>query len=353
VKTISVIGQSNSIGKGLFVDQLKEKTGIRLINAARVGASPSVLAPYMAFSDAFFAGVDYCILDLCIVDRYTLIDRSTNYLCICKWVEWIGHKARRNGCEPIFLLLPIEHAIDELSVLTLYEAIATFNGFFYLDARKLIKTMAAVRDCSTKELYSDDMHVGLDVSTAIADELEKFIATHEKRRYNERIVTVPLKQFEVISFAGLGQNEVNYRSCLMTFSGIRLHKDFVIRISTGEIEHVHAFMINASQSFRKLALDGNVRVIKNVNVRPHISGSAMEARIVPICTPLRDRSGAISISIAGDDEPPTEPSMQQLDIDLDTPAFVEIAGILVETGTQMISYEAFVPSACEAAILEA
>jgi hypothetical protein len=342
--TFTVIGQSNSMANSSFVENIASREGVALKSPVRLGASPSIIGPYFV-TDGFFAGIDFCLLDLCVVDRFALINKSVNYYSITKWVEWIGHRARAEGCQPIFLLLPISHAIDEENtIIDLYRSIIRANSFFYLDAAPLVKETAKETDRSIDELYSDSLHPGDIIKKKIAGELCVFFERYQPfRRQAFNFVDRNFRVLEMGAYAS-PQDAVFYRNRLMSFNGIRLTGACSVELETGPIDCVHGVMVNAAKSFRNLVITGDTRFVKGTAMKPHRVDVEFEARLVPISSPIRDSKGKLILSLAKIGEAPMEPTMQGLDSDPYGPDVAEIGGILVEGNNPIMrSYMASVP----------
>jgi hypothetical protein len=346
----AAIGTSNSIMKDCFTWHLfnnpANNSGMSVTSAGLLGASPSAIGPYFISSDAFFQNCDYCLIDLCVIDLTVVNGKSADLLSIMQWVEWIGHMARRNGCQPVFVLIPvIEYATHPHPVFDLYRSIIRRHQFHYLDVRDLIRNLTAGEISAIEPLYLDGAHLGDAISQTMAGILKRFFLSDSRAEYREVDITFAFRNFHTLSLAKLaapGVKRVSHKTGLLSFEGIELSAQAPIEINVGRIDRVHAVMVNAARCYRKVVFEGDESVVKNFSLRPYFPVS-LEGRLTPIVAPLRDRSGRITLTIARDDAVTDEPTMHEMPITDDTPASVEFSDLLVEAGTQVVTYQARVP----------
>lgn len=329
-----------------FLWHLRKHPDISLKSTGLLGACPSALGPYCISSDQFFQGCDYCLIDLCVIDLTVINLKAADLLSIAQWVEWIGHMARRNGCQPVFVLIPvIEYAVHPHPLFDLYHAIIRRYGFPFLDVRDLIRNLTGGDGAALGALYYDGAHLGNAISQTVAATLMEFFRADARDEHREVDTTFAFKQFRRLNLAQLAAPHVTrvaLETGLIAFEGIELTAQAPIEIDVGSIEKVHAVMINAARSFRKVAFDGDERVVKNLHFRPYYP-VPLEARLTPIITPLRDRRGKMTLSIAADDVATDELTMHEYPIDEGAPRSVEFSDLLVETGTRLLTYRARIP----------
>jgi hypothetical protein len=329
-----------------FLWHLRMHPDISLRSTGLLGACPSALGPYSISSDLFFQDCDYCLIDLCVIDLTVIDLKAADLLSIAQWVEWIGHMARRNGCEPVFVLIPvIEYAARPHPVFDLYEAIIRRYGFPFLDVRDLIRNLTGGDGAAFGALYKDGAHLGNAISRTVAATLMEFFRADSRDEHREVDTTFAFKEFRRLNLAQLAESHVtrvSLKTGLIAFEGIELTAQAPIEIDVGPIEKVHAVMVNAARSFRKVAFDGDERVVKNLHFRPYFP-VPLEARLTPIITPLRDRRGKLTLSIAADDAAMDELTMHEYPIEEGAPGSVELSDLLVETGTRVQRYRAKMP----------
>ena len=153
----AVVGQSNSIIQGGFVDLLRRMGSVRFERLGRIGASPSILAPFF-MTEGFLAGCEYCLLDFCVVDAAGIEDGTYSTERSLVWAEWACHQARRYGCEPILVIIPRAHEIGELAPLVrLYREMAGRLRCHFLDAGAVAGRLLGAGGAS---LYADAAHPG-------------------------------------------------------------------------------------------------------------------------------------------------------------------------------------------------
>jgi hypothetical protein len=339
----ATIGTSNSIMKDCFVWHLSHSPDVSLsLRGGLLGASPSAIGPYFAASDDFFKDCDYCLIDLCVIDLTVVNGKTADLLSILQWVEWIGHTARKNGCQPIFVLIPvIEYATQPHPVFDLYRSIIAQQRYFFLDVRELIQNIVQGDNAKIEPLYKDGAHLGDAISQTMAATLLAFFRADSKDHYRGVDTTFAFKDFRRLNLAqlvGARATRVSHRTGLIAFDGIRISAP--LELSVGRIDRVHAVMANAARSYRKVAFEGDERFVKSFNIRSYYPEAPFEARLIPICAPLRDRAGKITLSIAADDAAVDELTMHEVGEFSDTPVSVEFSDLLVETGTNLITYRA-------------
>ncbi len=352
----SVIGQSNSIIRNGYFETAVANRYFEVGASARLGASPSVLGPY-SVTGSFFNGSDFCIIDLCVVDSSALGEGSITEDQIGEWVSWIGHTARRYGCQPIFVLIPMLHQLtDKGGVLDLYKSIAQKNGFYFIDVRTIISSIGV----DGSDLYTDVAHPNIKLSDVIADRLKRFIdnfsynsLSHEEICFTFRIFErLSVKDFSLVGSHVVNQ-EVHYETSLLKFDGLRLSAGSQVFIESRNMVRVHAVMVNAASSFKKICLQGDKRLVKNLNLRAFSHNVPFEARLVPLMAPLKSSSGTLMLELAQDDELVNEPTMHGCVLSREMPQHVEIGDLLIESATEMVAYTASVPHVSDLDIINA
>jgi len=338
----AAIGTSNSVMKGCFAWHLFNCPGISLKSSGLLGASPSAIGPYFISSDDFFKDCDYCLIDLCVIDLTVVDLKAADLVGIAQWVDWIGHMARKNGCQPIFILIPVmEYAVHPHPVFDLYRAIIRLHRYLFLDVRDLIRTITHGDNAAVASLYLDGAHLGDAISQTMAAILSDFFRSDRQVIYRDVDMTFAFKLFSRLNLTqivGEQVTRVSHKTGLISFDGIQLTGQKPIELHVGRIDKVHAIMVNSAQCYRKVVFDGDERLVKNFSLRPYYP-VALEARL----TPLRDRDGRITLSIAAGGAVTDELTMHEYPIDDDTPAIVELSDLLVETGTRLVTYRARMP----------
>jgi hypothetical protein len=337
---IAVLGQSNSIlGAGFFNKFLERHQPIEVVAAGRVGASPSIIGPYFA-RHSFFRGAEYCIVDMCAID-FSLVSGGTIGLYdVIRWLEWIGHSAKKAGCEPIFVCIPVSN-IDAAKLL-ISTCISLFerNEWFYLDVRTCIRTLLQGSDRRAEDLYRDPSHPGVELAEFTADALAKLIEQIKETEMTVVDRVYPLIKFDVINLQErIKDHLVSYETSLIRFNGVRLERGKSYTIETGDITAVSGMMVNSAACKGVLSIHGDRAFHKNLRLRPY-HPTQFEARLVPICKPLRDDNGRLTLSTAAGpvgESDVTFHSTQSLDDDL---GYVEIADMIVERGYDLFTYSA-------------
>lgn len=341
----SVLGQSNSILTEGYFDYFSKHPSIEITKNGRLGASPSLLAPYFC-EDSFFLDADYCIIDLCVIDQVMNWAHAVDLYSIAQWLEWLVHQARFAGCQPVFLMIPHEASITNYSpVLHLYRSIAQQQECYFLDMAAIIKDDMEKTGNAAKHYYRDNNHPSPQTSKLIADLLADFLLDTHNTFKPARKVTAFIRNFERVDILPFASADavVHRENSLMSMDFIRLEEGRAIEIPCGQIERIHGVMVNAAYSFRKLKIVGRNQVTKNLCIYKSNNASDFRAQLIPLLSPIRDFQGKISLSIAKNDEEVSEPTYQAQEPTNQTPSIIEISGLVIERTPSMINYTATIP----------
>jgi hypothetical protein len=336
---------------GGYFSQLLSMGNIKMTGSCRLGASPSVIGPYF-LNSTMLHSANFCIIDCCIMD-YTLLVRS---LCteedVDQWVDWIVQKSLFEDCQPIFVLIPIDFYADKpFKFFDLYYKIINKRGLFYLDVRDLVRMLCAQTGRPPEVFYADGAHPGDELSTLMAVTLDKFISGYSSIHHEIRDMVAVRKEFRVINLSRSSSDEferVQYTSSLLDFRGIRLYEGQTCVVQTTPFVRLHAVMINAAKSRKKIRILGSDAVYKNLNVKSYNATASFEGRLVPISGKIADLDGSVTISIANDSVTSESSllSSETFDGDID---YVEISDLLIEieieTETLQVTREIRVPVA--------
>jgi hypothetical protein len=311
------------------------------MRSACLGASPSVIGPYF-LRDGFFADADYCLIDTCVVDFSVLQNETTDYYQIVKWIEWLGHKVRLSGCQPIFILIPLQHlALSNPPILRIYRSIINAFGYLFLDVRDVLAGLIEGGRIRIEDLYKDPAHMGPELCQEVAEVLGRFFSAADPFLYRRMEVTCAIKEFEVINVgdvcASPQSSRVERSNSFLQFSGLVVEQDSVFIAEVDRVRQLHAVMVNAAKSNARLAIMGDVRVVKSFNLIPY-SPVDFEARLIPIRSPLQDQRGTIGFSMAGTDEPCSETTMQESAAVDSEGRCVEVSDLVLERDTKVVSY---------------
>lgn len=339
----SIIGQSNSIYSAGYCGVLLRTGGIKLAGSGRLGASPSVIGPFFAADGALF-DAEYVVIDCCVIDMNGPTSHGWSLHDIRSWVEWIGHSARLQGCEPIFLLIPAATALAGTNaVLATYEDVIQQHRYCYLDVRDVLKEIP--EDPLT--LFRDVAHPGERVSERIANLLAKFMVARRSHKENALDVHVSVKDFVRINIqdhTDQGPAAVTHATTLLNFRGISLEEGVVARVQTGPCRKLHAVMVNSYRSRGNLSICGRESITKAFSFRPYGTGGVCEARLIPIQSTVTDRAGFLEFMIAPSDATPSEVTAALKPMTVGERAEIEISDLLIETGETMHDYRAYICS---------
>ncbi|MGI4810459.1 MAG: hypothetical protein ACRYF2_20410, partial [Janthinobacterium lividum] len=289
----AVVGQSNSIIRGGFIDQLRRMGSVSIERMGRIGASPSILAPFF-MTEGFLAPCDYCLLDFCVVDAAGIEDRTYSTGQSLLWAEWACHQARRYRCEPILVIIPRAHEIGERAPLVqLYREMAGRLGCHFLDAGDLAGRLPGA---GGEPLYADSTHPGEALSQAMAAVLERFMLERREDRRRERVETELrwVERLSVVDLAGDATAIVRPDS-LLSFRGVDVMRGAPLRLRTGAFGGLIGVLVNAAACTHDGVFAGSRRVVKRLTLRPY-SRTEFEARLVPFGVRLGDGDGWLGVS---------------------------------------------------------
>ena len=342
LSSCAVVGQSNSIIQGGFVDQLRRAGSLSFERMGRIGASPSILAPFF-MTDEFLRGCDYCLLDFCVVDAAGIDDGSYSTRQSLLWAEWACHQARRHGCEPILVIIPRAHESGGGSALVQrYREMAGRLGCYFLDAGevagRLLGAGGGVLRSDAAPLYLDAAHPGEALSRAMAAILERFMLERRRERRRE-VVRAEVRRVERLSVAELaaGATVILRPDSLLSFRGVDVIRGEALRLRTGAFGGLIGVLVNAAACTHDGVFAGSRRVVKRLTLRPY-SRTEFEARLVPFGVRLGDGDGWLGVSASGPGERWEDDTMQAVPGGI-MPYRVEIADLLVDRGAETAGYE--------------
>lgn len=342
----AVVGQSNSIIQGGFVDRLRRMGTVSLERMGRIGASPSILAPFF-MTEGFLSACDYCLLDFCVVDAVGIEDRTYSTGQSLLWAEWACHQARRHGCEPILAIIPRAHEIGGRAPLVQsYREMAGRLGCHFLDAGALAGRLGA----DGASLYADAAHPGEALSGAMAAILERFMLERRRDRRRDRRrepVRVEVRRVERLSVVDLAGDAtaITRPDSLVSFRGVDVMRGAPLRLRTGAFGELIGVLVNAAACTHDGVFAGSRRVVKRLTLRPY-SRREFEARLVPFGVRLGDGDGWLGVSGSHPGEQWEDDTMQAVPGGI-MPYRMEIADLLVDRGVKRVAYEAGVPATRE------
>ncbi len=337
IVSCAVVGQSNSIIRDGFVDLLRRRGTVSIERMGRIGASPSILAPFF-MSDEFLSGCDYCLLDFCVVDAAGIEGGTYSSQQSLLWAEWACHQARRHGCEPILVMIPLSHEIGGSSALVrMYREMAGRLRCHFLDAGEVAVRLRGAGGGAA--LYADASHPGEALSQAMAAILERFMLEARGARQAARVRAV-VRRVERLSVAALadGATAIRRPGSLVSFVGVDVMRGAALRLRTGAFGGLIGVLVNAAACTHDAAFTGSRRVVKRLTLRPY-SRTEFEARLVPFGVPLGDGDGWLGVSASRAGEAWEDDTLQAVRGGI-MPYRVEIADLLVERGVETVAYEA-------------
>lgn len=341
---IAILGQSNSILKeGFFNKFLDRHQPIEVVSMGRVGASPSLLGPYFAGS-SFFRNAEFCIVDMCAIDFSLLSAGAIGLYDVVKWIEWIGHSAKRSGCEPIFVCIPVSNVEYSKNLISNCISVFERNEWFYLDVRDCITWLLKDGTRRPADLYKDPSHPGVELSELVADSLQELIDEIRAMPMIEVDRMFPITRFDVINLQDrLPAPFANYKTSLIEFRGVRLERGKTYELKVGSISALSGMMLNSAACKGVLELEGDRKFYKNLRLRAY-HPTPFEMRLVPVCKPLRDGKGTIAFTVVDGTAVESDTTFHSVKAPEDDLGFVEASEIIVERGYDLLTYRSTRPA---------
>ena len=335
--SISILGQSNSILKaGFFQKCLDADVTIEVTSSGRIGASPSLLGPYFAQGD-FFKGSEFCIVDTCVIDFSLLSANAIDYYDVVRWVEWIGHSAKRANCEPVFVCMPVSDINASRTIISACISVCQKQDWYYLDVRVVIAAVAKSQNVDAKELYADGSHPAEFLSGVIATHLGNFLTKIRTAETAKCKRTFAFTAYERVSLKDqIAGSPVEYSSRLIAFSGVRLERGETYPIHIGSDSSIRGLMVNSAACKSVLSIEGDRTFYKNLRLTPY-HPTNFEARLIPICRPIRDHQGMVRLSLTSQDVSMSDVTFHSSK-DGNDEGFIEVADLVVERGYDLVTY---------------
>lgn len=163
-----VLGTSNSILKGGYVDALRIHPNITTINRVGPGGSTSIMLPFFGeeidFSEFDFVIVDTSINDGAFLDWGLLMESEA-----MDNLRWLLRTATTAGCMPVILCMPNRARMNGGdTALALYKKAASEYRAPLFDGYKFAETCAREIQRPVNELFQDDLHLLPSIAALMA-----------------------------------------------------------------------------------------------------------------------------------------------------------------------------------------
>jgi len=339
--TYNVIGQSNTILQEGFISKLIGMGGHQLSRSARMGASPSTATPFLVDA-SFFSGVDFCLVDTCVMDFALCENGSFDLFYVGEYLKYIGHLARMSGCEPVFIIIPSSTHLDRISINPVYNyymSLLADGGYLYFDVRDLARSVLEKSGGKLDDYYTDPSHPGPQLSSDIANVINIALSTLSlSDEFIFRTDTVPVyKRLLLPDLIPACVERVEHESSLLQFRGVKLKERHRYKIHSGPFEDLSGFLINSAACFRNLKIITDQEYVVTASVKMS-QGYKFFSRVINISRKIANTSQSFEIEVVGRDETPNELKWGcQKELDSDN-NFIEISEILVRTGRQNVGY---------------
>lgn len=315
----AVIGQSNTLVKGNFVEHLRRFPQHQAVSVKRLGASYSIILPYFAADPSFFNGAQFCIIDTCVVDSGMVAGGTYSVERAESCLRWFGHQARQNGCEPIFLIIPTTAHIKDpdkrRSYFDMVHRVIRENGYLFLDVLDLGSRIAERLGMSIQNAcYDDPWHLNEDTFRDIAAIIAWNMDTPPERGESQRLAWRGA-DFRVLNIQSSEVPEARHATSTISFDGVAIPNNTSIRVETGPATPVAA-MVNVAGTFSSVRIAGLGETFVDCDIVP-FSSKPFEARLVDIPTPILALDGQVEITPLPVERPktrPTPPAKEGLEI---------------------------------------
>lgn len=257
-----VLGTSNSILKGGYVEALRGHPEIQSCDRVGPGGSTSIMLPFFG-AEVDFSAYDALIVDTSVNDGafmgWNLLARSE----VLDNIRWICSTALQAGVTPVLLCMPNRNYLEVPDpALSAYRQVAEELHVPLLDGYGFARAQAVFEQKSVAEIFMDDLHLRPEIATRLAPELVEYC-----RRRHRRQVLPFAPGFRRILASELGLPLRRRQTSLLTTDCAVLSKDDRLEIPLSPEEALAGIVYNAGHSFGTLICAGRNAV--GVNMRSH------------------------------------------------------------------------------------
>jgi len=331
---VLVIGTSNAIYKDGYVGGIRDHSSVLSVDRYAVGASPSVIIPYIGLS-IDFSIYDIVIFDTAINDRNYYKYSSIRKDQIREFIEWGVDRCKRSNTAACLLLMPSRKAFNKETISGLiYHKIATENKLTILDGFQYVRDLCKESERNINELFIDDFHLMKPVAYNLGKEvIDLFLSSdHGSTKSNSFIAPPIFYRMDVCDFV---TSTIRRTSSVTEAEFFRLEGAERLRlpVSPGDIPIGVAF--NAPKSHGSLNISGVYpNIVKSLTTAYSNSSKDFQLMIMPLVSNAEAEAGFIELSISALDVKNTEGSrFEAVSLKADRlAASLEICSVVMRAG---------------------
>lgn len=257
-----VLGTSNSILKGGYVDALSNRTEIAHLDRIGPGGSTSIMLPYFG-AEVDFGSYDYLILDTSVNDGAFASWGALTQSEIIDNLRWLCHNATISGCSPVFLCMPNRTFLEgQDPTLASYLLVASEFSIPVLDGYQAVRQMAADDDLPVADFFIDDLHLRPEVAVRLAPQLLAMCCPVVRNPSGSDIPS-----FRCIEAGDLALPQQERRTSLLSARGATLSPDAEVEVILEDDEVLSGLVYNAGHTFGSIIFSGLDKMA--MNVRSH------------------------------------------------------------------------------------
>ncbi|HVN85719.1 MAG TPA: hypothetical protein VMW17_12830 [Candidatus Binatia bacterium] len=330
-----VLGSSNEIGPGSYVDHLGRLPDFEIINRS-IGASSTSAGLYALLSDDT-PDVRYALINYEVNDEGVLQTRIRTAEEVSLSVRTLLYLLRARGCTPVLTILPSTPARDRPSwAETLHRTLCREEGVHVVGGADLFR--AAWRTGGRwDEMLRDPFHMGLAATPIVAAAFARAFRALDATSPTPREWTTTMLPIRVVPAAVLVPPErrvfraSSHRSAWHAV--LRLGERLTVPVGPGE--RLLAMAINSGAPGATVAFtsDGQ-RVVKRlaVSFSEKTRGEFISV-VVDFKQAVPGGTSGILIEVLPADAEETEPTLHQQPVANGRPGVIEIEGFVVAAGS--------------------
>lgn len=299
---LAVIGTSNSILRGGYVDALREDARVDSLLRTGPGGSTSVILPYFG-REVDFAAYDNVIIDTSVNDSAFLGWGLIRAVEIAENLDWILRRAIAAGCGPVLLCLPNRaHMGGGDAAFRVYRDAARRFGIPLLDGYVFAADYAADRGVPVAHLFSDDLHLRPEVARLLVPHLIGMCADVE---WKNRPQSEGETDFRIIPASTMGLPVHSRRTSLLKADCAQLSHGDRVQVQMQANETLVAICCNVCKTFNSIVFKGETTEI--IHIKTDVFGKkdflAAARQISPAVSP---KDGVVEMSLQAASGPGAE-----------------------------------------------
>jgi hypothetical protein len=315
----AIVGQSNALFGHGFAASLAERSGIV---ATRYGAglSSALLGPFFV-QPGFCAGLDFCIVDLAMVEPPRQGGADADALR--RYLRHVVHIARADGCCPILVAFAPAHVVADGRSLCLTEAVS--------DIVKVHRVVAARERCPIFDWASfvaakraEDPRLALEdfyepphdgpgepgaaspraiYQAEVAAYLHAYMEAHLKAERAPVGVSVDLALFTntMLGETVSGAVEVRRSTDPMSRTFLRIADGEAIEVPANDVDRLAGYTVDPDGCVGRVRFSGDGVIVQDLQFPDGGEDGDLRHHIVPVIAPFRPLGGRLAIEVLGQD----------------------------------------------------